>query len=270
MSILLCIGGEQIRIVASPGVIAAVSGRYRPFVTSRTRTSPRRIPIVLEIRCRPGRFRAAYEQPLTIQARETAPGEIRLDGPVAGCYSLTDRQGWLEGAPGLGAVDALLRIALSTALPLDGALLVHGAALRHDRDGGIVLCGASGAGKSTAARALGAFCDELAVLRLTKSGLHFHSTPYWRGEPVQSSCAAVICLARGGEPGFERLRGAAAARVLSRHAVRYVTVDRIDRAVLDLLCAIGERAGVWLASCPEGEAFIPFLKGILRFDKEVA
>ena len=270
MGLRLSIGGEEFRLAASPEVLGAVAERYGPFVTAATGTSRDRAPITIEIRCRPDRFAPAYERPVEAQARESAPGEITLAGAVCGHYSIAARQGSIEDASGLGAVDSLLRMALSAALPLDGALLLHGAALRKGRAGGIALCGASGSGKSTAAAALGAFCDELVVLRPTENGLELYSTPYWTGRPFRARCTAVVCLVRGGDPGVVRLRGAAAARALAPHVVRYVAVERIDRAVLGLLCSIGSCADVKLASCPEGDEFISFLTGKLRFEKNAA
>ncbi len=270
MHFRLSIGGEELRIVASPEVLGAAAERYGPFATVATGTTSKRTPILLEVRCRPDRFAPAYERPAEADARETAPGEITLAGAVRGHYSIAARQGSIEDASGIGAVDSLLRIALSAALPLDGALLLHGAALGNGRDGGIALCGASSSGKSTAAAALGAYCDELVVLRPIENSLQLYSTPYWAGQPFLARCAAVVCLARGGEPGVVRLRGAAAARALAPHVIRYVAVESIDRAVLGLLCSVAARVDVKLASCPEGKAFIPFLGGKLRFEEDAA
>ncbi len=256
--------------MASPRVLGAIKGRYGSFVTAAPGTNSGRVPIVIEIRCRPDRFAPDYERPVEARARESASDEITIEGAVRGRYSVAARQGFIEDASGLGAVDALLRIALSAALPLGGALLMHGAALRNGQGEGIVLCGASGSGKSTAAGALGGFCDELVVLRPARGGVELQSTPYWAGRPYDSRCAAVVCLVRGSAPGFVRLRGAAAARALARHVVRYVAVERIDRSVLDLLCSLGERAPVRLASCPEGNAFVPFLRRQLGLENEAA
>ncbi len=270
MQLSLSIGGEELCIAASLEVLGAIADRYGPFVTSASAVTSSRTPINIEIRCRPDRFLRAYERPVECHARESSPDEIAMEGAVRGHYSIGARLGSIEDASGLGAVDALLRIALSGALPLDGALLMHGAALHTDQDAGIALCGASGSGKSTAAAALGAFCDELVVLRPTRSGIEIHSTPYWVGRPYRSRCAAVVCLARGAQPGFAGLRGAVAVRTLASHVVRYVAIEKIDRAVLGLLCSISERVAVKLASCPEGDAFIPFLRGKLRIEKEAA
>jgi hypothetical protein len=270
MGLRLSIGGEELRLVGSPEVLDAVAERYGPFLTLATRNTSSRAPIILEIRCRPDQFAPAYEQAVEALARESAPGEITLGGAVCGHYSVARRQGAIEDASGLGAVDCLLRMALSAALPLDGALLLHGAALRKGREGGIALCGASGSGKSTAAAALGGFCDEYVVLRPTENGLWLYSTPYWAGRPSRTRCATVVCLARGGNPEVVRLRGAATARALAPHVVRYLAVERIDRAVLGLLCSVAARVDVRLASCPEGERFIPFLRTRLRFEEDAA
>ena len=125
----------------------------------------------------------------------------------------------------------------------------------------MALCGDSQSGKSTAAAALGGFCDELVILRLSETGLELLSTPYWAGRPLRCRCAAVIGLERGAAvPGFRRLRGASIARMLLRHIIRYVAAERVDRAILHAVGAIAESAQVAVASCPEGKAFVPFLR----------
>jgi hypothetical protein len=270
MNLRLRIGGEDLRIAASPEVLGAVAERFGRFTTSESPATSSRAPISIEIRCRPDRFLPAYERPIEAMARATSPDEIALEGAVRGHYSIAARQGVIEDASGLGSVDAIVRIALSAALPLDGALLMHGAALRADHGAGIALCGASGSGKSTVAAALGAFCDELVVLRPARGGMEIHSTPYWAGRPSISRCEAVICLSRGAEPGFAGIRGAMAVRALAPHVVRYAAIERIERAILDLICSLGARVAVKRASCPEGDAFIPFLRGKLHLEREVA
>jgi hypothetical protein len=266
----LAIAGERFQFVSSSEILAAVAERFAPFATAPPDAPRSRTPIVIEVRGRPGRFAPQYERPVEARILESAPGEFTIEGAVQGHYSVTARRGVIEDVSGLGAVDACLRLALSMALPLDGALLLHGAALRDGPDQGIALCGASGSGKSTAAAALGAYCDEHVVLRPTVSGLDLHSTPYWTGTPHRSRCATVVCLARGCNPGVVRLRGAAAVRALACHTVRYVAVERIDRAVLDLLCIVAARATVVSASCPEGDEFIPFLVDKLQLRRAVA
>jgi hypothetical protein len=260
MPLCLFIGGEDLHITASPQILDAIAERYGPFLSLASRGTSGHAPINLDIRSRSGRFLPAYGRPIEAHARESALNEIAIEGEMCGRYSITSRQGSIENASGLGEVDALLRIVLSTTLPLDGALLMHGAALRMDHDLGIALCGASGSGKSTAAAALGAFCDEFVVLRPTRTGIEVESTPYWIARPYRSRCAVVVCLARGTEPGFASLRGSEAVRILARHVIRYVGLESVERAVFDLLCSIGASFDVKLASCPDGDAFIPFLR----------
>jgi len=269
MNLELSIGGEELRLVASAGILDAVARHYGSFAASAPHFPSLVEPITLEIRGRPDRFTPVYERPIQARARESAPGEVTLEGGMLGWYSTIDRLGHVEDARSPAEVDALLRIALSLSLPLRGALLLHGAALRARNGRSIALCGASGSGKSTAATALGAYCDELVVLRRAGGGLELHSTPYWTGRPHRGACAAVVCLARGGEPEFVPLRGAAAARALTRQVVRYVAIERIDRVILDHVCSIGAREVVRLAVCPEGKTYVPFLAGKLEMEEAV-
>jgi hypothetical protein len=256
----LSIGEEHLRVIAPRQVLVSLRQRYGAFESSAPPLPGSGAPIVLEIRCRPGRFAPAYEHPVPVTAHLTGPDELVFAGELAGRYSLADRRGSIE-ATGLGAVDALIRAALSVSLPLAGAVLLHGAALRNEAGDGVALCGDSRSGKSTAAVALGGFCDELIVLRPSEAGVELLSTPYWAGRPLRCHCAAVIGLERGAAaPGLGRLRGASIARMLLRHIIRYVAIERVDRAILHSVGAIAERAEVAIASCPEGKAFVPFLR----------
>lgn len=265
MGLSLSIGKEELRIVASPVVLSAIAARYGPFVITPSTINSNRTPIILEVLCRPDRFAPGYERPVEALAMESSRHEIVIGGGVRGHYSIAARRGVIEDVSGLGAVDAFVRIVLSVALPLDGALLVDGAAFRNSRDGGLALCGSSGSGKSTAAKTMGASCDEFVVLRRTTNDVALYSTPYWNGRPYSSRCDAIVFLGRGGNPGFQSLSRAAAIRFLARHVIRYVAVERIDRIIFDLLCSISERVAVYVASCPEGDQFIPFLRDQLSF-----
>lgn len=266
MTLGLSIGGEEICVVASPAVLAAIRRRFGPFVGS----SSTRAPILLEVRESPRGFSPAFEQPEQAQVRQVGPEEIAIEGSVRGRYQVAARRGFVEDASGLGALDCLLRVALSSALPLGGSLLLHGAALAGPGGGALALCGASGCGKSTAAAALGALCDELVVLRPVRgapSGVELRSTPYWQGQPLRARCDAVVCLLRGVRPELRWERGAAAARALAPHVVRYLALDRVERAILQLLGRVCESVQVATAACPEGDAFVPFLASCLRQER---
>lgn len=260
MSLNLTIAGQAIHIDAPATVLDAVGERYHRFLAPASQSAGGRAPIRLKIRARPGRFSPTYERPAPIRVREASPGEIAIEGALAGTFRLAARQGYAEEATGLGAVDGLLRIGLSAALPMDGGFLLHAAALGSPREGAIALCGDSGAGKSTAGAALGASCDELVVLRPMPDSVELHATPYWGGSPLRAPCRMAVCLVRGGDPRLLPLEGIAAVRSLLRHVVRYVAIPSIDQAILRLVCRTCERMKVVTAICPEGDAFIPFLK----------
>jgi hypothetical protein len=184
----LSIGGEHLRLIAPREVLVSVRQRYGAFESSASSPTGSGAPIVLEIRRRPECFAPAYEHPVPMTAHLTSTDELVFGGELAGRYSLADRRGSIE-ATGVGAVDGLIRAALSVSLPLAGAVLLHGAALRNEAGDGIVLCGDSRSGKSTAAAAMGGFCDELVILRLSEAGLELQSTPYWAGRPLRCRCA---------------------------------------------------------------------------------
>jgi hypothetical protein len=175
------------------------------------------------------------------------------------------RRGELFSAASLSEVDAFIRLALSLALTDDGALLLHGAAVARD-GAAVALVGASGAGKSTAAAALRGACDELVVLRLDGDGVQLHATPYWRGRRWSAPLSAVLCLERGGA-SIRRLRGAEAVRALLRHVVRYLAEPRLERALFSAAAEVARRAPVEEARCPEGAAFVPFLKRRLAVEE---
>lgn len=263
MTLRLSIGGEEFRVHASRQVVDAVQERFGRFVIRHPVPSPYGPPVEIHVGSHPRRFSPRFEVPST-RVRRSARGEIILEGAVRGSYLVEQRRGYVEDAVGLGALDALLRVALSTALPLGGALLLHGAALCRAGEGAVALCGASGSGKSTAAEAFGADCDEMVVLRPNSEGLDLFATPYWQGYPRRAPCGMVVCLERGGSEGLVDARGSVAVRTLARHVVRYVAVDEVERATLRLLCLVCERTRVAIAFCPEGDRFIPFLEESLR------
>jgi hypothetical protein len=269
MSLDLAIGGEFLRLVAAPEILDHARRRFGAFEVSTHPPDTSLTPIVLEVECPRGRFEPAYERPMPVAVTRAAPGCIVMEGMARGQYWEVERRGTIEGS-GLGAVDVLIRTALSIALPLSDALLLHGAALQRDTGDGVALCGDSGAGKSTAAAALGGACDELIVLRAAGGSLELSSTPYWAGRPVRCRCASVVCLERGGAPGFRRLRGASIARTLLRHVVRYVPIESADDAILNAIGGIAARAQVAVASCPEGEAYLPFLRETIGIRRQVA
>lgn len=253
----LAIGGDELSIVAPAEVLGALPEWLGRFAASGVGSS--RTPIELVVRGRPGHRWDAPARPEPVCARESAPGEIAIEGAVRGKYFVAARSGYVDDAENVGAVDCLIRLALSAALPRNGGLLLHGAALVRPDGRAVAVCGASGAGKSTAARALGAACDELIVLRPGEDGVELLATPWWQGSPLRRRCDLIVCLVRGREPGLVRNRGGEAARALAPHIVRYVALDSIEPAVLALVGRVCERACVVTAACPEGEAFVPFL-----------
>lgn len=251
---------------APPHVLDAARERYGRFEISPSARTVYRTPIRLEVRTVPGRFSSVFQQAEPAYVRAIGPLEVAIEGAVRGTYLVREGRGWIDDASGLGAVDALIRIALSISVPLDGALVAHGAAIPTSTGDAIALCGASGTGKTTAAEAIGSACDEMVVLRPTADGVEVHSTPYWNGFPLRARCRSVICLERGRDSHFVAHHGSRAVRLLTRHVIRYVAIESVDRAILDVIRRICERTCVANAACPEGPAFVPFLGAAMGLD----
>jgi hypothetical protein len=255
----LAVAGEEISIFAPAQVLEALPSWLTVF-ESTGESASRGAPIELRVDLRAS---GRWGEP-TILAKaslhETAPGAIEIAGAVRGGYSVATRTGFVADAVDVAALDCLLRLALSLSLPGAGGLLLHGAALVRPHGRAVAICGASGAGKSTAARALGAACDELIVLRPTANGVEILATPWWGGSPLRRPCDSIFLLERGRELGVDLHRGGRAVRALAPHVVRYLAVESVEPAILGLLARVCERVPVATAACPEGEAFIPFLE----------
>jgi hypothetical protein len=258
MNMLLSIGGEEIQISAPGAVIDCAARRYGPFARARPRISDR-APIVIEVTSQTRAFSPIIERSPEARVRAPSAHEITIDGAITARYDVSARRGFIKYAKNLGDIDTMLRLVLSVTLPLADALLMHGAAVNNRLFGAMALCGDSGAGKSTAAEAFGAACDELVVLRPENETVHLCATPYWRGVPLEAPCRGVVCLLRGREPAFVHERGAGAIRQLARHVVRFVSLERTERAILRLLSLISQRTPVMIARCPCGDAYIPYL-----------
>jgi len=260
MGLTLSIGGLEFRIEGASPVLEAAMERYAPFVVPEDSQSTGDAPIVIHARGRMGGAASTCDplQPIGLSLRGC--DEIVLSGGAQGSYHLAARRGFVGGDTGFGPLDALVRVALSTALPLEGSLLLHAAALRRSEGDGVALCGASGTGKSTANSFLGGGCDELAVLHLEPGGdVELLSTPFWHGRRFRERCTEVFCLHRSREARTRRLRGTAAVRLLARHVIRYVVHPEVERAVFALITNVCDQLPVLEAGCPEGDAFIPYL-----------
>jgi len=255
MRLILSIAGERIQIDASPVVLSALAKRYSPFVGEAREA---RGSISLHITASRRHFSPELEIGAPASLRLARGGGVLLTGAVDGLFSLATRSGWAREVQGLGAVDALLRAALSLSLPLDGALLLHGALVIGNRRA-LTLVGGSGSGKSTAARAFGGVCDELLVVRPEAGEIYAFSTPYWNGRPAEAPLRALVCLERGTAPGVEKLTGAAAVRSVFPHVVRYLAIEEIDRASLGLVAELCKRIDIYRATCPDGERLVPLL-----------
>ena len=250
MSVGLTIAGRRLRVDGSDVVEEAVRRRFGAFVGDGA------AEIVIEVQN--GHFDPLYQvvEPLALGWR----GEIAtFEGMGRGEYDPAAQRGFVRECTGLLPIDAMIRLALSTSLPRHRMLLLHGAAL----PGGVALCGASGTGKSTAAAALGAACDEVIALEVGDGELLLHATPYWGGRPSKARLTRLISLKRGGT-GAQRLSGARAVRELLGHVVRYLASPSLDRAVLSVAAAACSLRPVEILDCPEGGAFLPFLIGQLE------
>jgi hypothetical protein len=259
MRVLLAIAGEKIQVNAPSAIIDLVVRRYAAFAIKQPSACSNLSPIVIEVTSRTPTFSAYFERSPKARVLARNAREVTIDGAITGRYDIFARRGLVEQAQCLGDIDTMLRLILSIALPLGGGLLMHGAALNNPLFGAIALCGESGTGKSTAAAALGAACDELLVLRPENNTVNLCATPYWRGVPLCTPCQGAVCLTRGGEPAFAFEHGGEALRHLARHVVRFVPIEETERAIFALLTFVCKYTPVLSARCPEGDAYIPYL-----------
>jgi hypothetical protein len=257
------VAGVALAIQGPPSVLAALAGRFPAFVH---RAGPAALTPAawLEVRSADAAFAAVLDirDAHTLAVESRRHGELGIVGTATGGFDVERRQGWLERAGNLGELDALIRLALSIVLPLEGGLLLHAAALSTPDGGALILCGASGAGKSTAARSFAdPLSDELAVVR----GDQVAGTPYWNGRARHAPLRRLVLLERGtGE--IERVGGGRAVAQLSAHVVRYAPHPEVDAAVLALCVRLCERLPVERIACPEGAGFLPFLSEALGLE----
>jgi hypothetical protein len=219
------------------------------------------------------------EEVARLHAIRTGP-TVSIEGASRGCFDPDRAVGTLDAATHIGEIDALLRLSLSLLLPRRGSLLLHGAAVPApevpDGDHGVprengapndayaVLVGASRSGKSTAAAALGpGLSDELVVVAPAETGAEVSGTPWWRGVQARRTAPLIGCLQRGRDVGARSLRGGAALRSLVPHVVRYTIDEVTDRAIFSLLANLVTCVEIRELACPEGPAFLPFLRRAL-------
>ena len=255
MSLRVEIAGVGIALCGPGPVLEPMRGKLAPFLVR----APNADDVQLEI----GAVHDEYEPDLRLDRAadlsvEAALGEggVVMRGAVGGRYDPASRRGWLDAPRNLGEVDALIRLALSLELPRRRAILLHASAVTR----GLVFAGASGAGKSTAAAALGpALSDELVVVR----DLDVYGTPYWNGRAEKARIDRIVILERG-EQSCTELAGTRALAALSPHVVRYVADEAVDREVLAVCAELCQRARLVRVRCPEGDAFLPALRAILE------
>jgi hypothetical protein len=179
---LLTIAGITTRVRAEPALLDAFLGRTGAYVTSG---AP--VDLGLEVHAV-----ERYSPPRAVQAAFPASSATFDDGRF--CFWRRDfcvelrlgqpatAEAWCQAGLGV-AVENVLRLCLSTLVPLRGGLMLHASAIA--RDGvGYVFTGLSGAGKSTIVKLVGSSAgtrslgDEVTIVRTTAAGAHVHSTPF--------------------------------------------------------------------------------------------
>jgi hypothetical protein len=260
----LAIGCASLRIHASAEVVRALATFHDEFVVHDDVGSGQEGDFSITVDAVDDEKSIAWSVP---EPASVTPNEFGLEIRSSAVHADLDpveKTARVHHSGDIGGVDLVIRAALSAALLSRSALLMHAAVLEGS-PGPALVCGESGAGKSTASRSLGGACDELAVLKVNERVAQIFSTPYWSGRPYHAHVDRVLCLRRSAErPGVRTLRGSAALRTLARHVVRYFTWPEGEAAILGILGAIGERVQVLDVACPEGSSFIPFLRGVLE------
>lgn len=248
ITVVLC--GERIGLSGAPELERALATRYGAFVLDGD------ADVRLELEIAPG-FRGDYAAPAELFVELDGDERLVFEGEAEGSFPLAEGRGTLRGVRDLGAIDAVLRAVATQLGPRRGRLLLHGL-LAPVGDAALVLVGASGAGKSTAARALGAACDELVEVDAERAWAR--STPYWGARRVEAPVRALGVLGRSpAEGAVRRLRGADAVRLLAPHVVRYVTHPVTERAIFAQLATLAAR-GIWRIEAPVGAGFPAFIR----------
>jgi hypothetical protein len=254
-AIELRIGPVRVGLEMGPASAARLRQRYGAFVVPpATVRTPARLRLTSWVEdSRP----LSGETPRVPSVRLESAGEgrWRLSGDCAASLDLASGQGALEHGDGFIGMDTLVRLSLSLVAPTYGWLVLHGAVIDLASGGWALLLGRSGAGKSTAARAFVSHCDEWALGRPEERGAVAASTPYWNGRPGRAPCRVVVCLERAEQPASKRLHGRDAIRALSKHVVRHVARDRIDRYQFAQLCALAGRVPVLSIGSRSGDTY---------------
>lgn len=179
-----------------------------------------------------------------------------LQGECEGWLDLTKDLGALENGIGFGSFEALIRLSLSLLAPLKGWILFHAAAIDLESGGCALLLGHSNAGKSTAARAFSAMCDEWVLLRVDVDGILAAGTPYWNGVGGYRKCDAIICLERSDHAALQRLTRSEAIRALLPHVIRHVLREQVDCSIFQNVCAVAGKIPTFRSLCPTGLQYI--------------
>lgn len=237
------IGGMGFEIEVLARMAASVRQRYAGFERPPGERGPTAPGLRLSaLEEGDGEYVDFVQAPAHVQVDGHDDRRLRFWGGCAGSIDLPAGCGTLESTAGLGGVDALLRLSLSTLAPTLGWVVLHGAAIEAAGGGWILLLGRSGAGKSTAAAAFASACDDLVLARSSGEVVEAASTPWWNGRPGRAECRGFVCLERSEAPGAERLRGSHAFRAVLSHVVRHVPHEAVDRATFARLGAMIERA----------------------------
>jgi hypothetical protein len=262
MSLRIAIAGLGVELRGPALILEALRGKLGAFQTERVAEDD----VCIEIGSLHDEFEPdlRLDRDLRVDATIGDRG-VMLRGAAKGGYDPKARRGWLDAPRNLGEIDGIVRLALALELPRRGALLLHAAAVvPARRQQAIVLAGASGAGKSTSARAFGRpLADELSVVALAPAGLEVFGTPYWNGCSERVPLDRIVLLDRGGASAPEPLSGGRAVALLASHMIRYVADETLDRRVFELTAEVCERTRPIHLCCPEGDAFLPHLAGAL-------
>ena len=165
------------------------------------------------------------------------------------------------------AVESALRITSSLVLPVQGALLIHGASLvRGGR--GFLLAGASEAGKTTALLSTPAdirLTDEISILTREAGGFRLHSSPFWGRDregfdpqkmvdPEGYPLELVALLRHGGRAAARRLGPHDALAPLLECVVCYTDHPPVLRSNLDLTAELVESTACHVVELARGDS----------------
>ncbi len=222
--------------VAAAGVVVRVRARDAAFLEQVARRFDGRGAAIEEVLGPDRDVRLTLRGTRAVLGMRGLEGEVDLKGPA------------ITTPPNLVFADTLVRAAVAWRLAEEGALLLHASAVRRSGNA-VVFFGASGAGKSTVARAIGnALADELVQVRRRGNAWIVRGTPWWGSSAESAPLDRLVWLVRGEIPSVRRAGGRELFLALSREAGRYFPEPGFQRRLFEMCADLATLGAVRVAA----------------------